>query len=267
VLRPFVGVLGSIQPDVLDELAENREDGMLERFLFAYPDAINARWTEDEIGEATIAAYNALCEQLRQLNMDTDKQGDPVEVPLVFSPEAKETFVQVYNEHRDEMASVGFPQHLRAAFAKLEAYLLRLTLIMAACRFVQESEPERIESTDVPRAVLVWDYFKSQARRIFGALRGFDEKLALFDDVCTFVHEEHSDVWTGTPTELHDELRSAYKPSRPDELSKFLQETAQKHPKLIVESDFERWKDKETGEWKGRRVLSLYLDPFYQETV
>src|SRR5215210_2694355 len=40
VLRPFVSVVGSIQPSVLPELAENREDGMLERFLFAYPETL-----------------------------------------------------------------------------------------------------------------------------------------------------------------------------------------------------------------------------------
>ncbi len=49
VLKPFISVIGSIQPDVLPELAENREDGMLERFLFAYPETLNAMWTEDDI--------------------------------------------------------------------------------------------------------------------------------------------------------------------------------------------------------------------------
>src|SRR5215208_4780307 len=60
VLRPFIGVIGSIQPDVLPELAENREDGMLERFLLAYPRTLNALWTEDEISEGALVGYQEL---------------------------------------------------------------------------------------------------------------------------------------------------------------------------------------------------------------
>jgi hypothetical protein len=257
VLRPFVGVVGSIQPDVLPELAQAREDGMLERFLLAFPETVNSLWTEDEISDVARVDYTDLCERLRNLSMDTDELGDPVEIPVSFSEGAKEIYINAYNEHRIEMGSPTFPPHLRSPWAKLEGYFLRLILIMAACRFVEEEEPERIEETDILRAVLLIDYFKAQARRVFGALRGLDARLPLLEDVAAFV-QERGGLWTGTPTELHEQLDSSFKPERPDELSKFIQEGWEEQLGLLCEAHTDRYKN-EKGEWKSRRELTLYL--------
>src|ERR671916_2310898 len=112
VLRPFIGVIGSIQPDVLPELSENREDGMLERFLFAYPTTRNAMWTEDEMSEGALVGYRELYQRLRGLSLTKDDDGDPIEVTVTFSPEAKEAYIDVYNEHRREMSAPGFPPYL-----------------------------------------------------------------------------------------------------------------------------------------------------------
>jgi hypothetical protein len=254
VRRPFVSVIGSIQPTVLPELADGREDGMLERFLFAYPDPVNALWTEEEISDVALAAYKELYESLRELNMDTDDLGDPVEVPVVFSPEAKELFIKVYNGHRAEMRTPGFPPYLRSPWAKLEAYFARLILIMACCRFVEDGVAERIEEVDVLRAVLLIEYFKDQARRVVCALRGFDPRRKLVEDVARFVMGEGGS-WSGTATELHKLLDSNFKPERPDELSRFIQAAAKDEPELSCESKTERFKD--DGEWKSRRVLTL----------
>jgi hypothetical protein len=255
VLRPFVSVVGSIQPSVLPELADNREDGMLERFLFAYPETLNAMWTEDEVSDAAKATYRDLYERLRDLAMDADELGDPIEKPVTFSTEAKQLYVATYNNHRLEMGLPGFPSYLRSPFSKLEAYFLRITLILAACRFTLDGVAERVEAGDVLRAVALTDYFKEQARRVFGALGGQDPRNRLVEDCARFV-SERGGSWKGTPTNLHEELISEYKPDRADELSKFLKEAAGYETGFSYESDTERFKDEEGG-WKSRRVLRL----------
>jgi hypothetical protein len=256
VLRPFVSVIGSIQPTVLSELAENREDGMLERFLFAYPEPVNTLWTDEDVREAAAVAYADLYRKLRDLSLETDDLGDPVEKPVAFSPEAKRVFVAAYNAHRQEMAAKGFPPHLRSPWSKLEAYYLRLTLILSACRFVVNSEPERIEEEDALRALVLMDYFKAQAQRLFGALRGYDSRLPLLQDVAEFVKEQGG-VWVGTPTELHERLDSVFKPGRPDELSKFIRDGWEEELGLHCEAYTDRYKDEE-GSWRSRRMLKLY---------
>jgi hypothetical protein len=258
VLKPFVGVVGAIQPDVLGDLAENREDGMLERFLFAYPRTLNALWTEDDVSEGALVGYRDLYDRLRELSMQRDEDGDPAEVPVVFSPEAKEAYVEVYNQHRREMATAGFPRYLRGVWAKLEAYTLRITLVLACCRFSEQGVAERAEVEDVIKAVALIDYFKGQARRVFGVLHGFDEKKRLLEDVSAFVAGQGG-VWIGTATELHQQFHSTHKPKRADELSRFVKEAAEDEEGFTYKSETDRFKDEESGEWKSRRVLTLYL--------
>jgi Protein of unknown function (DUF3987) len=258
VLKPFIGLIGAIQPDVMPELAENREDGMLERFLFVCPRRRNSLWSEDDISEAASVAYRDLYDKLRNLHMSQDDDGDPVEIPVTFSPEAKELYVQVYNQHAKERMTPGFPRYLRGAWSKLEAYTLRLTLIVACCRFVENGDPQRIEPQDVLRAVSLTDYYKAQARRVFGSLYGYDPKKRLLEEVCAFVLK-HGGVWTGTATELHQQFSSNLKPERAEELSKFLKEAAEDEEGFIYQSESVNEKDEESGEWKTRRVLTLFI--------
>jgi hypothetical protein len=228
VLRPFVSVIGSIQPDILPELAENREDGMLERFLFAYPVALNSRWTEDEISEGALTAYRALYDNLRQMAMENDDLGDPVEVPVGFSSEAKQLFVNQYNVHRTEMGMPGFPKNLRSPWAKLEGYFARLILIIASCRCVQNGACERIEEEDVLRAWMLIEYFKAQSRRVFGVLRGFDPVEKLVEEVAWFLYDQGG-AWAGKPEDFHAALPSDFKHERADDLSKWLKNRAETH--------------------------------------
>ena len=57
---------------------------------------------------------------------------------------------------------------------------------------------------------------------------------------------------------MHEQLVSNYKPARPNELSRFLKEAAEYEPNFSYESETERFKGDE-GEWKSRRLLTLYI--------
>jgi hypothetical protein len=166
-------------------------------------------WSEDEVSDAAKAAYQDLYERLRNLGMDADELGDPIEKPVTFSTEAKELYIAIYNTHRRDMALPGFPSFLRSPFSKLEAYFLRITLILAACRFTLDGVAERVEAGDVLRAVALTDYFKEQARRVFGALGGFDPRNRLVEDCSRFV-SERGGTWTDTATDLHEQLVSGF---------------------------------------------------------
>jgi hypothetical protein len=134
---------------------------------------------------------------------------------------------------------------------------LRITLILAACRFALDGVAERVEAGDVLRAVALTDYFKEQARRVFGALGGQDPRNRLMEDCARFV-SERGGSWKGTATDLHEQLASNHKPDRPNELSKFLKEAADYEPGFSYGSETERFKG-EGGEWKSRRVLALSI--------
>lgn len=165
--HPFVGVFGSIQPGVLGELGAGREDGLLDRFLFAYPDPVRSRWSDAEISAGARDDYAKLYDVLRERHMPEDDHGDPEPVRVHLSPTAKAILVDAIDTHREEMDAVGFPARLRGPWSKLEAYLARLCLILEMARAADSGEAERVEDGDVLRAWALLDYFKTHTRRVY----------------------------------------------------------------------------------------------------
>ncbi len=254
IRRPFVGVFGSIQPAVLGELGGGREDGLLDRFLFSYPETTATRWNDNEISDGARDEYANLYRKLRALHMPTDEYGDPEPTRIHFSPDAKAVLIDAINAHWEEMEQPGFPTRLRGPWAKLEAYLARLTLVLATSRAAYEGAAERVEARDVLSALILLDYFKSQARRVYVGLHGEDPTELLAVDVAWFL-EARAGVFEGQPAELHAQLKSVHKPPRADELTKRLKGIAAKTPTLEFESG-DRW-DKEAG--NKRRFVRLSL--------
>ena len=242
VSRPFVALFGAIQPGVLPELGDGREDGLLDRFLFAYPEAELSGWTDDEISEKAESSYASLHAKLRELYMPTDEYDDPDPVRIHLSPDAKVVMIEAINELRREMYAPGFPTRLRGPWSKLEAYFARLILILATARAADTEAAERVETTDVLAAVVLLDYFKGHARRVYVGLHEQDPDERLAADIAEFL-KERGGVWDGQPAELLAQLESDHKPPRANELTKRLKALAAKTPGLDFEAG-ERW-DKE----------------------
>jgi hypothetical protein len=236
--RPFVGVIRSMQPGILRELGEGREDGMLDRFVFCYPEPVPSRWTDDEISAEARESYRRLYDNLRRLHMTFDGDGGPTPTRVTLSPDAKEVIVDAINQHREEMELPGFPPRLKGPWSKLEAYLVRLCLILAMARTVEDGDPERVEADDVVRALVLLDYLKAQTRRVHAKLHGENEDDRLAEDLARFLWVRGGH-FRGQPIELHAQLKSKFKPRRPDELSKKVKAVADQHPSIGYDSGHE----------------------------
>src|SRR5215217_2548097 len=196
IAMPLVGVFGSIQPAVLSDLGGDREDGLLDRFLFAYPTPTPSRWSDEEISDSARGGVRWLYERLRSLEMPDDDYGDPEPHHVTVAPDAKPVLVELLDSHREEMEAPGFPTRLRGPWAKLEAYLARLALIFALCRSVTTDASERIEREDVLRASVMLDYFKNHARRVYVGLYGERVEDRVLSDVFSFLLK-HKGAWEG----------------------------------------------------------------------
>jgi hypothetical protein len=254
VTRPFVSLFGAIQPAILPELGEGRDDGLLDRFVVSYPDAELSGWTDAEISEQAESSYASLYAKLRELYMRTDEYGDPDPVRVHFAPDAKAVMVDAINGHRAEMYVPGFPARLKGPWSKLEGYFARLILILATARAADTGAAERVETTDVLAAVVLLDYFKNHARRIYVGLHGDDPDERLAANIASFLTERDG-VWEGQAAELLAQLESDYKPQRANELTKRLKAIAARTPGVDFEAG-ERW-DKELR--NKRRFVRISL--------
>ncbi len=255
--RPFVGVLGSIQPAILPELGAGREDGLLDRFLFAYPEPVISGWSFDEISHGARDQYSNLYCKLRELHMPTNEHSDPEPKRIDFSPDAREVLVDNMKNHRWEMYTPGFPVRLKGPWSKLEAYLARIALVLAASRAAHEGEPERVESRDVLAAGVLLDYFKDMARRVYVGLHGEDPRDKLAEDLKRFLNGRGGS-WRGQPSELHAQLDSKHKPERVEELSKVVRTIAEISPTLVLKDGHEAIE--RDGKRTTRRFLALHLE-------
>jgi hypothetical protein len=219
VPRPLVCLSGSIQPSILPELGNNREDGLLDRFLLSYPDRMPSRWSDDEISDETAEAWRKTYDALYDLEVDVNANGEPTPKQLEFTPEAREVFIGKTDSLHEEMEHPRFPTYLRGPWAKLEAYLARLSLIIALVRIV-ESEPRysnvfwSVSGPDVRAAAQLIDYFKSHACRVYARLHGENPDNLLLLAMESFLKEQ-GEYWEGMSSELFEIMKDRPAPGLP----------------------------------------------------
>ncbi len=240
VPRPFVGLTGSIQPKILSELKNDREDGLLDRFLFAYPNPTSSRWSDDEIGDEVATRYRELYDRLYGLGLAFDLNGEPEPRRVNFTSEAKKIYVREADSLREEMERPGFPYHLKGPWSKMEAYLARLSLILALARIAEAESAldsfEMVAEQDVEAAAQLVAYFKAHARRVYAELHGEKPEYLLGEALKVFLGEEGGN-WEGQTSRLYEVLKARSAPGLPGgegQFGKQLRKIIRQDPGLVL---------------------------------
>ena len=221
---PFTSVVGAIQPAELPELAYGREDGLLDRFLYSYPEPHRSRLTDHEITDGATSGYTDLYDRLAGLAMREGDHGERLPSVVSLSSDAWAVFKELSDESQDEMHAPGFPARLTGVWSKMEAYLARLSLILALCRVAINGGKEQVEDEDVLAAWVLLGYFKAHAQRVYVGLHGRNADDLLARDLAEFLRERGGE-WKDEANVLHSKLRnrgSEAVPERPDELGKMV---------------------------------------------
>jgi hypothetical protein len=162
-----VSVLGGIQPGKLaDALLSSTDDGLVARFLFAWPDKAPFR-------RPTVAADLGLLadvyRRLEELCWAQDAEGKLSPITLPLSPSAADIFEhwQIENAALDDDASNLY----KSFVGKMDGTVLRLALVaeLSAWAFNGGAEPTQV-SADCLIAAAAWvdDYAKHMAQRTYG---------------------------------------------------------------------------------------------------
>jgi len=235
--RPLVTLAGGIQPVMLPELGGSMEDGLLDRFLFAYPRHSTTDLSEVEMEPGTEEGFARLYDSLCSLRMVEDV-ATGLYLPNVtpMSPEAKRRFKEIHDAIGRESRQTGFPARLRGVWAKMRGYLARISLILALCRCVEGGDVEQVEEEDVENAAVIIAYFQAHARRVYGKLGTVTTEDLLAGELRAFL-KDHGGAWRGTATGLYAELKergASGLPANPDWLSKHVRSLGAKTEWLTV---------------------------------
>jgi hypothetical protein len=130
-------------------------------------------------------------------------------------------------------------------------------LVLAMARAVGENAQEQVETRDVVAAMVLIDYFKQMARRVYAALRDAKPLDGLAEDLARFLELQGSE-WSGEPSELHLQLESHHKPNRVNEFGKMMR-AALKRQRGLTFDDRHKRVIKPDGSASTRRVMKLKL--------
>jgi len=249
VPNPYVTLQGAIQPSVLGEIRAGRDDGFLDRFIFAYPEPHGGGYSDDTISaQAELTYYNVIGGLWDR--QPAGVEDDEVRPRVVrMDPEAKELFIEAANNLATEMHAVGFPKVLRGPWLKLDTQLARLALILAVTRSVEEdAESERVTCSEMRNALRLLDYFKATTRKVYGQLFEANPDDVLAADLVTLLTQSQY-VFSGTISQLRESLESTALPDTPEALGKAVRRIVSRSPELSLDS-------KSTGK---ERIITITL--------
>ncbi len=176
--RAAVSVCGGIQPGTLARTLkpESYECGLAARLLMAMPPKQLKRWTEAEIDPETRQRYKTLLRQLQKLKPDEDAQGEPEPLVLKLTPEAKQAWIDFYQEWAAKQADAEGEQ--AACLSKLEAYAARFALIHHVVTRVDAGadDCDPIDRASIEAGATLVRWFAYEAERVYGVCRSTDEE-------------------------------------------------------------------------------------------
>lgn len=150
VRKPFVTVIGGIQPDPLEDLLNGKDDGLLPRLLMAQGESITPKLKRDALSDEIAGRYAETWHGVRD-------RGE-IERIVTFTESGYRAFERWANEHY--VAQKEVPPALVGAFAKMDGQCARVCLILA------ELEDSAVTEDIVAKSVRVIDYFKGQGGKI-----------------------------------------------------------------------------------------------------
>lgn len=166
--RPFVSLIGGVQPEVLKKLfADGRsENGFVNRLLFALPEVLVRTMPQYSANDELAADYqNYIRSAYLQNEKNTTGNESPILVPM--STEALEAF-EVWQR------SFNYRNQFDASYdgylSKLEAYAVRLAFIVEySWSVLKDGKPESISLDSMNKALEMCSYYfqsYQRARRI-----------------------------------------------------------------------------------------------------
>lgn len=169
--RPTVALIGGIQPARLTTLADSHRgefvnDGMLDRFLTAWPVASPALWSDAEMDETTLTGWSTLVTDTRNWTPQTAYVHGSY-LTVRFSDQSKRVWKQW---HDANVSSIESANGLTRGWAsKAPRHLLRLALILHSS-YLRRNEPEILQAATLEAAIEIVEWFRQQHGLMLSAL-------------------------------------------------------------------------------------------------
>jgi len=135
VEKPFIPVLGGIQPAILNSFytEENKDNGFMDRMLLSFPESEVDFYNENEMEYEVLEWYkdNMICfYDILKTTIKRDKDNGIESLTAKFSDEAKKEWVRIFNEISNFQNSDNENEYLKSMYPKQKSYIPRFALLI-----------------------------------------------------------------------------------------------------------------------------------------
>jgi len=170
--KPFIPVLGGIQPTIFNNLAteETKENGFMDRLLLAYPEAKADYYIDEEMDYDAIRWYSELITKFfySVKNNAQRTEGEIVAKTLKFTAMGKKEWVRIFNEITDRQNNDEENQYLKSMYPKQKSYIPRFALLIHVFKsfFKEWEDLYNLDADSVLKAEKLSKYFVNNAKKV-----------------------------------------------------------------------------------------------------
>ena len=171
--KPFIPVLGGIQPNILTQFytEENKDNGFMDRMLISFPEAVIDEYNENELEYEVLDWYkDNIISFYDNLKYCIRRDGEQNIIPLkaVFSLEAKQEWKRIFNKITSFQNSENENEYLKSMYPKQKSYIPRFALIIHAFdeHFSPGGNVLEVSKESVLKAEKLSKYFIATAKKL-----------------------------------------------------------------------------------------------------
>jgi hypothetical protein len=172
--KPFIPVLGGIQPSVFEEFTtgNNKENGFVDRILISYPELSVNHYNNEHMDEDVIEWYRAFVMNFRDVvNKKLLKFNERAEIESIvakFNNKAKAEWIRIHDKITDIQNSEDENEYMKSMLPKQKSYIPRFALILNTIWSIVEDEYQvaTIQVDSIKRAERLSEYFINMSKLV-----------------------------------------------------------------------------------------------------
>jgi hypothetical protein len=172
--KPFIPVLGGIQPSVFEEFSTgiNKENGFVDRILISYPELRVNKYNNNSIDYQIIEWYrsfvNRFKDTIENLFLNINENGELIPTKVIFNNTSNNEWIRIHDKLTDNQNSDDENEYMKSMIPKQKSYIPRFALVLNSLWsfFNEEYLPKEIHKESILRAELLSDYFVNMSKLV-----------------------------------------------------------------------------------------------------
>ena len=172
--KPFIPVLGGIQPGVFEEFTtgNNKDNGFVDRILISYPDLNVNHYNNNHISDDIIEWYRAFIDNLRNLFQNKfvkfNDKGEIDNMVAKFNNSASQEWMRIHDKITDIQNSDEENEYMKSMLPKQKSYIPRFAMILQVIWSSMDENYDMllINKSSVLKAEILSEYFINMSKLV-----------------------------------------------------------------------------------------------------